>query len=70
MYDDRKTRPMTFVVGAREFDPEKVGFQSEGYDGFLFDTSKRGNRNTGHEYGARSLTETERLDLLEYLRTL
>ena len=36
---------------------------------FLFDTSKKGNLNTGHEYGS-SLSEADRLALLEYLKSL
>ncbi len=64
-------RPSTFFVGKREFDPKKVGFESEGPDGFEFNTPfQRGNRNTGHEYGARKLSETERWDLIEYLKSL
>jgi RoxA-like, cytochrome c-like len=43
-------RPKSFKVGAREFDPEKVGFKSDGYDGTQFNTDlQRGNHNTGHE---------------------
>jgi mono/diheme cytochrome c family protein len=73
-------RPDKFVVGSREFDPEKVGFVSQDYHGFEFDTSRPGNANTGHEYGTihdprgskdfRPLTRDERTDLLEYLKTL
>ena len=63
------TRPDSFMVGAREFDPKKVGFKSESYDGFQFNTDIRGNGNMGHEYGA-CMTEKERWDLIEYLRTL
>jgi len=29
-----------------------------------------GNYNSGHEYGTADLSENERLDLLEYLKTL
>jgi hypothetical protein len=65
-----KARPKTFMVGAREFDPEKVGFVSEGYEGFKFDTGIRGNRNTGHEYGACALSPEQRLELIEYLKSL
>jgi hypothetical protein len=73
---DGKYRPDTFVVGSREFDPEKVGFRDAGYAGTVFDTSLRGNTNKGHEYGAnekngqRPLTDEERWDLVEYLKTL
>jgi len=74
-------RPDKFVVGSREFDPERVGLRSSGYDGFVFDTSIAGNSNSGHEYGTRcevlpggktvrALTREERLDLIEYLKTL
>ena len=35
----------------------------------LFDTSTRGNSNSGHNYGT-ALTADEKRDLLEYLKTL
>ncbi|MBL4693480.1 MAG: hypothetical protein JKY92_09155 [Magnetovibrio sp.] len=60
-----------FMIGKREFDPENVGFVSQGYtDGFFFDTTIPGNTNTGHEYGACAMTNTQRMDLLEYLKSL
>ncbi len=79
--DDGEYRPDTFMVGAREFDPEKVGFVSQDYDGFVFDTRIPGNLNSGHEYASGhtaqpngqllpALSKDERLDLLEYLKTL
>lgn len=52
---DGKSRPEKFMVGSREFDPVKVGFRSEGYAGFEFNTRLPGNDNGGHEYGARRL---------------
>jgi len=64
------TRPASFVVGAREFDPIKVGFNSANYDGFVFDTRIRGNHNTGHEYGACGMTDQQRWDLVEFLKSL
>jgi cytochrome c5 len=67
---DGKFRPTTFKVGARTFDPKKVGFKSEGYDGFTFDTTIRGNSNAGHVYGACRMTDEERWDLIEYLKSL
>ncbi len=74
-------RPDEFMVGSREFDPEKVGFKSSGYPGFLFRTDIWGNYNGGHEYASGrspqldgmvlpALTREERLDLLEYLKSL
>jgi hypothetical protein len=74
-------RPDEFQVGSREFDPVNVGLKSSGYKGFPFDTRRLGNSNAGHEYGARdrklpngaiekALTEDQRKDLLEYLKSL
>lgn len=65
-----KTRPSRFTVGSREFDPVKVGLQTEGYDGFEFNTELRGNSNKGHEYGACGMTDAERWALIEYLKSL
>lgn len=74
-------RPDEFTVGSREFDPEKVGFKSAGYDGFLFRTHIWGNHNSGHEYASGrspqpdgsvlpALDKEQRLDLVEYLKSL
>lgn len=82
---DGKIRPNTFWVGSREFDPIRVGFKQSNYPankGFLFDASLPGNSNSGHEYAAgftagigseqplSMLCEEERLELLEFLKTL
>lgn len=64
-----KYRSDKFVVGSREFDPIKVGFRDSGYDGSVFDTSIPGNSNQGHEYGLK-LTDRDREDLVEYMKTL
>lgn len=74
-------RPCKFMVGSREFDPVKIGLRSDGYEGFSFNVRLPGNSNGGHEYGTRGitlpngekrgpLTPEERMDLLEYLKTL
>ena len=79
--DDGEYRPDKFEVGSREFDPEKVGLRSTGYEGFHFNVIHRGNSNAGHDYGTRrrplgddrfeeALTPEQRLDLLEYLKSL
>jgi hypothetical protein len=65
-----KYRSDEFIVGSRELDPVKVGFKSEGYDGFEFKTDIRGNRNKGHEYGACKMTDPDRWALIEYLKSL
>jgi mono/diheme cytochrome c family protein len=65
-------RPQKFRVGSRELDVEKVGFRhGEGeYAGFLFDTSLPSNSNAGHEYGTREMSDDDRRDLVEYLKSL
>jgi hypothetical protein len=75
-------RPKTFYLGNREYDPEKLGYRTEALtNGFLFDTSIRGNANTGHEFankpkgtmgviGKRKLEPDERKAIIEYLKTL
>lgn len=79
--DDGEYRPDTFTVGARELDPVRVGFVSEGYDGFVFDTAVPGNSNAGHEYAAGitpradgktlpPMTREERFALIEYMKVL
>jgi len=79
--EDGEYRPDSFTVGSREFDPVKVGFRSQGYDGFKFTTMRVGDMNSGHEYGAGrtpqmngtqlpALSADQRWDLIEYLKTL
>jgi mono/diheme cytochrome c family protein len=43
-------RPKTFRVGSREFDPVKLGLAQPESGFWLFDTTKDGNHNTGHEF--------------------
>lgn len=62
-------RPRRFFVGSRDYDPQHIGCVSvEKPDNFEFDVSVPGNSNAGHEYGT-GITEDERMDLLEYLKT-
>jgi mono/diheme cytochrome c family protein len=61
-------RVATFKVGSRTFDPANVGFDINS-GSFTFDTTIPGNGNQGHEYGG-TLTETQRQQLLEYLKSL
>lgn len=51
-------RPKTFRVGSREFDPVHLGLSVAGDDYWLFDTSKDGNHNTGHEF-SRNFDESK-----------
>ncbi len=64
-------RPARFYTGSREFDPQRVGYLSDaGAPGasFEFDTGLSGNSNAGHDYGSE-LSDAERWDLIEYLKT-
>ncbi|MFO1418178.1 MAG: di-heme-cytochrome C peroxidase [Methylotetracoccus sp.] len=73
-------RPTTFYLGNPEFDPVRVGYVTDAFDGgSLLDTGKTGNSNRGHEFDDRPkgngiigprLTEEQRWDLIEYLKTL
>jgi mono/diheme cytochrome c family protein len=59
-------RPRQFYRGCTKVDTARVGFACTA--GFLFDTGLRGNSNAGHEYGT-AITQSERRDLVEYLKT-
>jgi hypothetical protein len=64
-------RPAKFIVGNREYDPAKLGYSTDG-NGWTFDTSQPGNSNVGHngdKYGT-NLTEDQKTELLEYLKTI
>src|SRR5215470_1907105 len=67
-------RDKQFHVGSREFDPVMVGFKTAQTEGAsLLDTSLAGNSNAGHDgaaYGTDKLSDDERWQLLEYLKTL
>lgn len=72
-----KTRPESFGVGNNTFDPRKVGFITDpALNPTIFHvrdekTGKAiaGNLNSGHTFGT-TLTDDERYDLVEYLKTL
>jgi mono/diheme cytochrome c family protein len=81
---DPKDRPKTFYLGNREYDPEKLGYKFDKIEnGFEFDTTIRGNWNTGHEFRKEyskdkeikgvigpELSRDDRKALIEYLKTL
>jgi hypothetical protein len=63
-------RPKVFDIGSRSFDAEKVGLDTtKAPRTFRFDTSAQGNWNNGHEFGT-ALRDSEKKDLLEFLKTL
>lgn len=73
-------RPKAFCLGDREYDPASVGYRTKCAEGtFRLDTSIPGNFNAGHEFKngpsgkgvvGRGLTHQERLDLIEFLKSL
>jgi len=64
-------RPKTFALGNREFDPVKVGFDTTpNAETQTFDVARKGNSNKGHDYGTSRLTDEERMQLVEYLKSL
>lgn len=64
-------RMQQFSVGSRQYDPVNVGFVTAPSAGsYLYDTAVPGNSNAGHDYGTAELNDTQRLELLEYLKTL
>jgi len=60
-------RAKTFHRGSRVFDEREMGYTDEG--AYVLDTSGSGNSNSGHDYGTK-LSDTEKRDLIEYLKTL
>jgi hypothetical protein len=67
-------RPARFLVGNREYDPAKLGYQSESASTtrnvWAYDTTKPGNSNIGHsgaQFGT-TLAEDDKQALLEYLK--
>ena len=59
-------RAKTFHRGSRMFDEKEIGYTDEG--AYVLDTSGSGNSNSGHDYGTK-LSENEKRDLIEYLKT-
>jgi hypothetical protein len=69
LHPDR--RPKTFITGNREYDPDNIGYATNG-NGWTFDTSHPGNSNIGHtgdKYGT-NLPEDQKNALLEYLKSI
>jgi mono/diheme cytochrome c family protein len=63
-------RVSAFNVGSWEIDPVKVGFVTATEPATSpFDTTRPGNSNKGHDYGTE-LSDQDKWDLIEYLKTL
>lgn len=75
-----KDRPKAFCLGDREYDPIHMGYRTQCTEGtFRLDTSIPGNLHAGHEFTdgpsgsgvlGRGLSHQERLDLIEFLKSL
>jgi hypothetical protein len=73
-------RPAKFVLGHREYDPDRMGYVTGPLTGgFEVDTSLPGNSNKGHEFRdgpkgngviGRALQDDERRAIIAYLKTL
>lgn len=73
-------RPDSFRVGSRRYDPVKAGFITDNSDpanNFEFNVRVPGtkepipgNYNSGHDYGTSKLSQEQRMDLVEYLKSL
>jgi hypothetical protein len=64
-------RPKAFYIGCANYDAVNGGFNctKDSENSFLFDTTKEGNRNYGHEYGT-TLSAKEKSDLISYIKSL
>jgi uncharacterized protein (DUF2235 family) len=73
-------RPKVFYLGSKQYDPVKLGLNTDPLQGASeFRTDLPGNSNAGHEFKdgpkgngviGRALSEEERLQIIEYLKTL
>lgn len=71
-------RPVTFPTGTREYDPVKLGIQTDpskytlapDQSTFTFDTRQPGNWNTGHDWSFYpDLDDAARYEIIEFLKT-
>jgi hypothetical protein len=73
-------RPKVFYLGNKQYDPVKLGLNTNRLKGASeFRTDLPGNSNAGHEFNdgpkgngviGRKLSEEERMQIIEYLKTL
>ncbi len=66
-----ETRPTQFAVGGQNLDLNKVGsLGNKAIGSEIYDTRTEGRDNRGHEKEFENLSEEDKDDLLEYLKTL
>jgi mono/diheme cytochrome c family protein len=73
-------RPEVFYLGSKQYDPKYLGLDTDRLKGATqFDTRLPGNSNAGHEFNdgplgngriGRKLSKEERMQIIEYLKTL
>jgi uncharacterized protein (DUF2235 family) len=73
-------RPKVFYLGSKQYDPAKLGLNTDPIAGASeFRTDMPGNSNAGHEFNngpkgngviGRKLSAEERMQIIEYLKTL
>jgi hypothetical protein len=73
-------RPKVFYLGSKQYDPVKLGLNADPLEGATeFRADLPGNSNAGHEFNdgpkrsgviGRKLSEEERMQIIEYLKTL
>jgi len=73
-------RPKVFFLGSKQYDPVKLGLSTDPLEGASeFHTDMPGNSNAGHEFNdgpkgngviGRKLSPEERMEIIEYLKTL
>jgi uncharacterized protein (DUF2235 family) len=73
-------RPPVFYLGNKQYDPVKLGLNTDPLEGATeFRIDKAGNSNAGHEFKdgplgkgviGRGLSPDERMEIIEYLKTL
>lgn len=73
-------RPKHFYLGSKEYDPVHLGIDTAPLKGAQeFRTDRPGNSNAGHEFNdgplgngriGRKLSDEERMEIIEYLKTL
>jgi mono/diheme cytochrome c family protein len=73
-------RPRVFYLGSKQYDPKYLGLNTDRLKGATeFNTQLPGNSNAGHEFGGgplgngrigRKLSDEERMEIIEYLKTL
>jgi hypothetical protein len=73
-------RPKVFYLGNKQYDPVKLGLNTDPLEGASeFRTDMPGNSNAGHEFNdgpkgngiiGRKLSPEERMEIIEYLKTM